>query len=63
MKYPVGQTNVLSPCINVCVLDNSGFCKGCFRTVEEITRWSAASNDEKLEIVASARLRGKEERQ
>ena len=63
MKHPVDQTHVLSPCINVCVLDNSGFCKGCFRTVEEITRWSAASNDEKLEIVANACLRGKAERQ
>jgi predicted Fe-S protein YdhL (DUF1289 family) len=61
MKQSADQTKALSPCINVCALDDSGFCKGCFRTVEEITRWSAVSNDARLEILANARLRREKE--
>ncbi len=30
-----------SPCINICEIDNNtGFCKGCFRTKMEIAKWS-----------------------
>ena len=32
---------VLSPCINICVIDEeTGFCAGCQRTIEEITGWA-----------------------
>ena len=38
-----------SPCVAVCVLDPaSGFCKGCFRTVEEIGGWLMMSNAERI---------------
>ena len=28
-----------SPCINVCHLGPSGWCAGCYRTIEEIAGW------------------------
>ncbi|WP_309674680.1 DUF1289 domain-containing protein, partial [Pseudomonas sp.] len=31
---------VLSPCVNICALDDDDICTGCQRTVDEITRWS-----------------------
>ncbi len=42
-----------SPCINVCRIDRrSGFCEGCKRTVDEITRWPIASHAEQAAILA-----------
>jgi uncharacterized protein len=42
---------VPSPCISVCRMDAaSGLCEGCYRTLDEIARWSSASEDEKLAI-------------
>ena len=28
-----------SPCINVCNIGPSGWCSGCYRTLEEIAGW------------------------
>ncbi|MBS1189941.1 MAG: hypothetical protein H6R10_1733 [Rhodocyclaceae bacterium] len=42
-----------SPCINVCKMDEkSGLCLGCFRTLDEIAGWSAASDAVRLDILA-----------
>lgn len=31
---------IQSPCIGVCAVDeNSGFCQGCYRTLDEIKAW------------------------
>lgn len=36
---------VPSPCISVCEMDAaSGFCLGCWRTLDEIAAWSALDN-------------------
>jgi quercetin 2,3-dioxygenase len=41
-----------SPCINICVLDPaSGYCRGCWRTLDEITGWPTASSEEKRRIL------------
>lgn len=49
---------VSSPCINLCQLDADGrFCRGCFRSLDEIAAWSRVSNAEKRAIVAAANLR------
>jgi len=43
-----------SPCINVCVVHPSErICTGCLRTIDEISRWSAMSADERVEITKS----------
>ena len=42
-----------SPCINVCKMDErSGFCEGCFRTIDEIACWSGYTREEKLAVLA-----------
>jgi uncharacterized protein len=41
-----------SPCINVCEMDERvGLCKGCLRTIEEITAWSTMSEAEKQLVI------------
>jgi len=37
------QTIPLSPCIKLCVLDEHGFCRGCYRTIQEISAWPRLS--------------------
>ena len=45
---------VRSPCINICEIERrSGECRGCARTIEEITRWPLASEAERVAIVAA----------
>lgn len=44
---------VPSPCISVCQMDAvTGFCIGCFRTLDEIAAWSRASEAEKRAVWA-----------
>ena len=39
---------VPSPCVNVCRMDErSGWCVGCWRTLDEIAAWSRLGNDER----------------
>jgi uncharacterized protein len=48
----------ISPCNAVCVLDPaSGFCRGCFRTIEEISAWLLIGPDEKRRILAEVERR------
>ena len=43
---------VLSPCINICVMDeDTGFCAGCLRTLDEITEWAGSDSGTKREIL------------
>jgi len=43
-----------SPCNNVCVVHPTiGICTGCYRTIDEITRWSKFSAEERAEITQS----------
>jgi predicted Fe-S protein YdhL (DUF1289 family) len=46
-----------SPCIRICRLDEQQICIGCLRSSEEIGRWGAASDAEKLDILARIRQR------
>ena len=42
---------VLSPCVSLCQMDEaSGFCKGCFRTIDEIVSWSQLPDDGKRQV-------------
>ncbi len=54
-------SGVASPCIDVCKMsEDREVCIGCFRTLEEIVRWSKAGDDEKRVILAAvARRRGR----
>ena len=44
---------VMSPCVNICALDEQDICTGCQRTVGEITRWSRMDNDERRQVLRS----------
>ncbi len=47
------ETEVASPCINVCRMDEtSGYCEGCRRSLEEIACWSVYSAAEKRAVLA-----------
>lgn len=49
---------IVSPCISVCKIDpESGWCRGCFRSRDEIAIWSAADRNERLAILACLRER------
>lgn len=39
-----------TPCIGDCFMENSGYCRGCKRTLEEISTWTKLSQREKDEI-------------
>ena len=46
--------DVASPCISVCVMDAaSGFCLGCWRTLDEIGAWSVLDADSKRAVLAA----------
>jgi len=38
---------ILTPCIGVCDLRPDGLCEGCFRTGDEIARWSTMHDHER----------------
>jgi len=43
---------VTSPCDKTCAIDEQrGWCRGCWRTLEEIARWTEYSNVEKLAVI------------
>lgn len=47
-----------SPCINVCRMDAaSGQCVGCFRTLDEIARWSRLDDAARDAILAAVARR------
>ncbi len=48
---------VASPCVRNCCLDDNDICLGCYRSITEITGWSAADNHQRSEILARCRQR------
>jgi predicted Fe-S protein YdhL (DUF1289 family) len=44
--------NINSPCVNICVIKTeTGFCSGCFRTIDEISRWQVLTSEQKIELL------------
>ena len=48
------MSEVSSPCVRNCCLDEDDVCLGCFRTIEEIIRWGEADDEEKHKILVKA---------
>lgn len=49
---------VRSPCVRECFLDPATqLCRGCSRTIEEITQWNLISDTERQKILESVRAR------
>lgn len=50
--------DIPSPCISVCQLNPAtGLCLGCYRTVEEISRWATASNEDRYTMLQELKAR------
>lgn len=46
------RDEVQSPCINICVIHPAArLCTGCYRSIDEIARWSRMSSDERTEVI------------
>ncbi len=51
---PVWNRNEIeSPCVRICVVHpEARICTGCYRTIDEIGRWSKMTPGERREIMA-----------
>lgn len=55
------QEELQSPCIGVCSMDSaSGYCYGCYRTIEEIKGWWDMSQADQKKLLAALELRQNE---
>lgn len=47
------RAEIESPCIKLCVTHpQSGLCMGCFRSLDEIARWSAMTPENRRAVMA-----------
>ncbi|PQM58961.1 MAG: DUF1289 domain-containing protein [Rhodobacteraceae bacterium] len=54
------RKEVDSPCVKLCVIDPEyNLCIGCFRTIAEISKWSALTPENRRKIISSLKERGK----
>lgn len=52
------MSDVISPCIGVCRIDEpSGYCSGCFRSVDEIREWTALNDTQRQQLIQLLPLR------
>ena len=48
----------VSPCINVCSMNNAtGYCEGCYRTIEEIQGWWDYTLIQKADVIKKTMAR------
>jgi predicted Fe-S protein YdhL (DUF1289 family) len=49
---------IWSPCKKICVVDPAqSMCVGCFRTLDELGRWTLMTQDERLAVKAQLKAR------
>ncbi len=52
------KTGVASPCISICSIDDdSGFCRGCWRTAAEVEGWLRYTDPEKTAVLEALKAR------
>lgn len=57
-RRATGGAGVPSPCVGVCRIDPaSGWCAGCWRTLDEIAAWADADDATRLGIWARVEAR------
>ncbi|WP_417468929.1 DUF1289 domain-containing protein [Maricaulis sp.] len=50
----MAETPIKTPCVKVCFVDPAaGLCVGCFRTLEELGRWTKYSDAERETLLAT----------
>jgi uncharacterized protein len=53
----MAQPGPVSPCINICALDEQGYCLGCYRTIDEIAGWTRLSSEEQWAVMGQLAAR------
>ncbi len=49
--------HVISPCINICKLDENKICIGCYRTLDEIANWTKYTDEQKQAVITQLQSR------
>lgn len=58
MKPSAFPPALRSPCISVCRIDEAtGYCAGCWRTIEEIAGWGMMNDERKMGVWQELRRR------
>lgn len=48
------KLDINSPCRGICRIDEpTQLCEGCYRSIDEITRWSKMDSDQKLATLSA----------
>ena len=51
-KQRARSAGIESPCVQLCVVHpEERICVGCYRSIDEITRWSRMTSEERAEIM------------
>lgn len=54
------ELEIESPCVGVCTMDEAtGYCLGCYRTIEEIQGWWDLDNPAKKSVIEETTKREK----
>jgi len=54
------RDEVESPCVNICVIHpEARLCTGCYRSMDEISRWSGMTADERAVVMSELPARNK----
>lgn len=57
-NYFTEKNEVQSPCISVCTMnEKTGFCHGCYRTMDEIEKWWDLNNLQKQAVLDKLAVR------
>jgi predicted Fe-S protein YdhL (DUF1289 family) len=47
----------MSPCVSICTLDERGLCRGCLRSLAEISGWLRMSAAERWNVLGAIEIR------
>ena len=60
MNNSEAATEIASPCVRNCCLNDDNICLGCFRSLEEICAWAQADTQTRKQVLAKAGQRRRE---
>jgi predicted Fe-S protein YdhL (DUF1289 family) len=51
--------DIPSPCKSICLVNNRGYCKGCYRSRDERFLWNSLTNGQKKKVLSLCQQRYK----
>lgn len=51
--------DIPSPCKGICLVNNRGYCKGCYRSRDERFSWNSLTNAQKKKVLSLCQQRYK----